>query len=433
MPPGALRGFRDYLPPEAGARSDLFARMRSAARRCGYSELEAPAVESLDLYRAKSGEEIASQLWAFRDKGGREVALAPESTPSLARIYADRAKAEPLPVKWFTLARLWRYEEPQSGRTREFQQFNLDILGVPGVEAELDLLSSAALLLDEAGAEGLYSFRVSDRALAEGLGASLGATDTARFFRALDRQAKLPTAEFRAELAAAGLSGAGVERIEALLAETAAGVPASEVSGLLDRLAGTDLGASGAEGIGRLRRLFELVQAVGLSDRVVFSPSVVRGLAYYTGIVFEAYERAGQLRALFGGGRYDRLIELFGGPPTPACGLAIGDQTLELLLKTNDRWPAGEPPLDSYVVAVTSQEVPMALALVRSIRRAGGSADADLLGRSLSRQLKEAARRRARRALILGPEERAKGIVLERDLRTGTQRPLAPEAAGRPE
>ncbi|EQD66316.1 histidyl-tRNA synthetase, partial [mine drainage metagenome] len=138
-----LRGFRDYPPPEAGARSEIRRRMRSAARQSGFRELETPSIEPLDLYREKSGDEISSQVWAFRDKGDREVALTPETTPSLARIFAERAVSEPLPVKWFTVARLWRYEEPQAGRTREFLQFNLDILGVEGLDAEVDLLATA--------------------------------------------------------------------------------------------------------------------------------------------------------------------------------------------------------------------------------------------------------------------------------------------------
>src|SRR5580693_3886440 len=133
MPLGALRGFRDYVPPDAGARSEILRRFRAAARRSGFQELETPSVEALELFQKKSGEEIGQQTWAFRDKGDREVALVPETTPSLARVFVERAKAEPLPVKWFTYSKLWRYEEPQSGRTREFSQFNLDILGVPGV------------------------------------------------------------------------------------------------------------------------------------------------------------------------------------------------------------------------------------------------------------------------------------------------------------
>jgi len=201
VPTGALRGFRDYLPPEAGARSEILRRMRAAARRAGYVELETPSVESFELYQVKSGEGIAAQTWLFRDKGDRAVALVSETTPSLARVYVERGKSEPLPVKWFTVSKIWRYEEPQAGRTREFTQFNLDILGVPGVEAETDLLASAALVLDEVGAAGLYAFRISDRAVAEGIGRLFGATDMARFFRAVDGYRKNPPAQFEGELA----------------------------------------------------------------------------------------------------------------------------------------------------------------------------------------------------------------------------------------
>ncbi|MCI4368184.1 MAG: histidine--tRNA ligase [Thermoplasmata archaeon] len=422
----ALRGFRDYLPPDAGARSQIFGRMRSVARRCGFTELEAPCVESLELFQVKSGDEIREQAWAFKDKGGREVALAPETTPSLARIFVDRAKSEALPVKWFTYAKLWRYEEPQSGRTREFSQFNLDILGVPGVEAEAELLASAALLMDEVGAKDLYAFRVNDRALAEGLGKHLGATDLPRYFRSLDRARKLPPAELDKELVASGVAEAARSELYALLKMAEGGV--SDASSAFARIEALGIPEPGPVGLTRLRHLFDLVTRLGLSDRVVFDPSLVRGLAYYTSVVFEAFDRTGAGRSLFGGGRYDRLVELFGGPPTPACGLAIGDQTLELLLRAHDRWPAGEPGLDTYVVAVTPAEVPTAFEWVQRLRRAGVAADCDLMARSLSRQLKEASRRGARRALILGPKEAARGVVVERDLSTGSQRELTPDA-----
>jgi histidyl-tRNA synthetase len=401
--------------------------MRAVARRCGYQELETPAVESLELYRVKSGEEIREEVWAFRDKGGREVALAAETTPSLARVFVDRAKSEPLPVKWFTLSRIWRYEEPQAGRTREFAQFNLDILGVPGVEAEADLLATAALLLDEAGAEGLYAFRLNDRYLAEGIGRHFGATRPEEYFRAVDRLRKDPPEVTSEKLAAAGLAPGAQRELRALLEESLTGVPATEVAACWKRLREMQLPEPGPLGLERLERLFALLAPLGLEDRVYLDLTVVRGLAYYTGAVFEAFDRKGEHRALFGGGRYDHLIELFGGPPTSACGLALGDQTLETLLRGNDRWPEGEPALDTYVVAVTPEQVPLALQWANRLRRAGISADCDLMGRSLSRQLREAARRRARRAILLGPRELARGVVVERDLATGEQRERPPE------
>jgi histidyl-tRNA synthetase len=374
-------------------------------------------VEPLDLYREKSGDEIASQVWAFRDKGDREVALTPETTPSLARIFAERAAAEPLPVKWFTVARLWRYEEPQAGRTREFLQFNLDILGVGGLDAEIELLAAAGLVLDAAGAERLYAFRVNDRALAEGIGRALGARETARFFRAVDQFRKMDGSAFLRELEASGLSSDRARQLSELFASVGSGLPASALPAFFDRLQGWGLDPAAQAGIDRLRRMGALADAAGLGDRWVFDPTVVRGLAYYTSSVFEAFARTGDGRALFGG---DALVELFGGPPTPAVGLAIGDQTLEQMLRAAGRWPEGEPPLDLYVVAMAPELRTEAIRLTAELRAAGRSVDLDLMGRSVARQLKEAGRR-ARKAVLLGPREFERGVVLVRDLTTGDQ------------
>jgi histidyl-tRNA synthetase len=421
VPFEGLRGFRDYLPPDAGARSDLRRRMRAAARRSGFQELETPSVESLDLFKVKSGEEIGQELWEFHDKGGRPVALVAETTPSVARIFADRAKAEPLPVKWFTVSKLWRYEEPQAGRTREFSQVNLDIFGVAGVEAEVELLHTAAAAMDDAGAAGLYAFRLNDRAIAEGLGRKFGAKDSLRYFRALDRYRKVSGAEFAESLLTPGVSSEGIAFLRQYLASVGDGVPATDAGPLLDELAALGLGDDAMAGIGRLREIFGLLGTVGLADRVVYDPTLVRGLAYYTSSVFEAFDRKGDLRSLFGGGRYDHLVELFGGPPTPAVGLAIGDQTLELLLRSNGRWPDGEPALDTYVVSATPEMLPVVLEVVAKLRAAGVPADFDPMRRSISRQLREAARRRARRALIVGPRELERGRIVARDLTTGEQ------------
>lgn len=432
MTRGPLQGFNDYPPPDGGARSELRRRMRAAARRCGFSELEVPCVESFELYETKSGEGIAAETWKFEDKGGRAVALVPEQTPSLARIFVARAKAEPMPVKWFTVSKSWRYEEPQAGRTREFLQVNLDILGVAGVEAEAELLAAAALLLDEVGAEGLYTLRLNDRAVAEGIGRLFGARDAATFFRAVDRFRKVAPAEFVRELERAGVAPERSSELAELFTAGRQGVAASELAAFFGRATGDRLDAEGRVGLERLGKLFGLVERLGLADRVVYDPTIVRGLAYYTSTVFEAFARSGKGRSVLGGGRYDHLVELFGGPATPAAGLAVGDQTLELLLREAGRWPDGEPPLDTYVVVADGARVPDALALVGELRRAGRSAETDLLGRSMSRQLKEAARRRSRRALILGLREASPGAVIERDLATGEQREIAREAAARP-
>ena len=431
MPFHALRGFRDYPPPDGGARSTILARMRAVARRAGFVELEIPCVESFELYQMKSGEGIAAQAWLFKDKGDRSVALIPETTPSLARIFVDRAKSEPLPVKWFTVSKHWRYEEPQAGRTREFLQFDLDILGVPGVEAEADLLATAALVMDEIGAAGLYAFRVSDRALAEGIGRLYGARDADRFFRAVDHYRKVSAVDFEEELRETGIAADRARELVALFESVGPGIPPDDVDRFLTDLVGRGLDANARAGVERLRVLFRLLDKAKITDRVVFDPTIVRGLTYYTSTVFETFARSGEGRAIFGGGRYDHLIELFEGPPTPAVGLAIGDQTLELLLRGAGRWPEGEPPLDTYVVVADPSRHAEAVELVEELRRAGVSADCDLLSRSMSRQLKEAARRRSRRALIVGLKETAPGAVVERDLVTGVQRELARDAVAR--
>ena len=432
MARGPLQGFHDYPPPDGGARSEIRRRMRAAARRAGFCELEIPCVESFELYEAKSGEGIAAETWKFEDKGGRAVALVPEETPSLARVFVARGKAEPMPVKWFTVSKNWRYEEPQAGRTREFLQFNLDILGVPGVEAEAELLATASLLLDEVGAEGLYTLRLNDRAVAEALGRRFGASDAPTVFRAVDRFRKVAPAEFLRELERAGVAPERAGELAAWFAEARVGIPPADLPAFFARepLAGLD--DAGRAGVERLGRLVALASALGLADRLVYDPTVVRGLAYYTSSVFEAFAKSGPSRSLFGGGRYDHLIELFGGPATPAAGLAVGDQTLELLLRDAGRWPDGEPPLDTYVVVADAALTPEALRLVGELRRAGLSAETDLLGRSMSRQFKEAARRRSRRALILGLREAPPGGLVERDLATGAQRALSREAAARP-
>lgn len=401
--------------------------MRQVAHRCGFQELETPSVESLDLFRVKSGGDIEEQVWAFDDKGGREVALIPETTPGLARVFAERAKSEPLPVKWVTFSKLWRYEEPQAGRTREFSQVNFDILGVPGIEADVEVLATSALALDEAGAQGLYAFRVNDRQLAEAIGLAAGARDLLLFFHALDRRSKVTEREFVADLQRSGVGPEGVAALSETLAAAGSGVPAADATAFFSRWTEPPLPTPGPDGLARLRALFTRIEKLGLGDRVIFDPTVVRGLAYYTSTVFECYAKKGDSRALFGGGRYDHLIELFGGPPTPACGLAIGDQTLELLLRSAGRWPEGEPALDTYVIAATPEFASEAAVWVQRLRVAGIGADSDLMGRSMSRQLREAARRRARRALIVGPQESARGVVLERDLTSGAQRELRPD------
>jgi histidyl-tRNA synthetase len=417
-----LRGFRDILPPDAAHRAWIAQTIRAVAQRAGFEEVETPSVEALELLKVKSGEAIVEETFSFRDKGGREVTLVPENTPSVARLLASRAKAEAWPVKWVAFSKLWRYEEPQAGRTREFSQCSLDIFGVPGVEAELELLGTSAAIFEALGVAEEVVFRVNDRRLAQGLGAALGNRDPDRLLRVLDRREKLPPEEFARELGEAGLDEGARSRFFGLLeAVGSEGSNREALARLREGTASWGLGPEAVEGLSSLERLFALGTEVGLEASWRFDPLLARGLAYYTGTVFEAYDRRGEFRALFGGGRYDRLIELFGGGPVPACGLAIGDLTVELLLRRAGRWPSVGRGPEAYVAVASPELKPRSLSLVHRLRRAGFSTEHDLLDRPLGRQMKEAARRRARTVVLLAPEELSRGEVVLRNMQSGQQ------------
>lgn len=423
----ALRGFRDYLPPDAGARATLFATLRKVAQQSGFEEVETPSVESLELLKAKSGEGIVGQTFAFTDKGGREVTLIPENTPSVARLIVERAKSMPTPVKWFALPKLWRYEEPQAGRLREFSQVSLDIFGAPGIDAEIEILATTKAMLDALGLGGRYVFRVNDRRLLEGLAIAFGVKEVPGFFRAMDRSKKVPPAQFREDLVRTGLPAPEVERFTGLLDRSGPGPAAREI---LDSLATTPgLPEVGRTGIENLRQLLMSGELAGLSDILILDLSIVRGLAYYTSTVFECFDSGQTMRSLFGGGRYDRLVELFGGPSLPACGVAIGDQTLEMLLRESKLWPTRSPVPDVYVAVAGDGLRSESIAWVGRLRASGLSVERDIMGRSLSAQMKEAARRGARTLVLLAPEERARNEVVVRNMQTGQQASVAADAA----
>lgn len=414
----ALRGFRDYLPPEAGRRTSLFATMRKTARLYGFEEIETPSVESLELFKVKSGEGIVEETFAFKDKGDRDVCLISENTPSLARLFSERSKSIPLPVKWMALPKLWRYEEPQSGRTREFTQLSLDIYGVPGREAEVELLSAAKGILDAIGLRDKYEFRIFDRRITEALGERLGVGDMGAFFRAMDRYRKASVTEFSSDLARAGVSQEGQQRLTDLISRSERREPAEAI---LQELSSWDLSEEGRHGIENLRGILGSADAAGLSGTLVLDLTLVRGLAYYTSTVFEAFGTAVATRAWFGGGRYDRLIELFGGGSVPACGLAMGDQTLEIILRELDQWTRQTTSVDVYVACASAELRGEARRLVQELRSRGVPTDHDLLERTLSGQLKDANRRTARMLVIVGTREMAEGKVTVRNMRTGQQ------------
>ena len=414
----ALKGMRDHYPEQMRVRRWIEERWRETALRFGFEEYDAPVLEALELYTRKSGDEIVEQLYAFEDKGGRKLALRPEMTPSLARMIAARSQGLPKPIKWFSIPRLFRYERPQRGRFREFWQLNLDIVGVEGVEADAEIMAAGIEVLRACGL-GADDFvvRYSDRRL---LDAVMGALHVPVDLRpaacsGLDKLLRGGQGAATAELRKIGLEGATADAL-------VRAVGRRDLPGLREELAptGVDLTVEA----GRLIRLEEYLAAYGVSEFCAFDAAIVRGLAYYTGIVFEMYDRAGELRALCGGGRYDDLMRYAGGEDLPAVGFGLGEAVLLELLAERGREPNPEPDPDVFVIPVSADDRTAAIRTAARLRDEGLHVDLALKDQSLGKGLKRAAQAGARAAVVIGPDERASGKLTVKDLASGDEQKL---------
>ncbi|HSM60115.1 MAG TPA: histidine--tRNA ligase [Longimicrobiales bacterium] len=421
-----LPGFRDFPPEELAVRAHVFAAWREAARRYGFLEYDGPPLESLDLYVEKSGAEIVGQLYAFTDRGDREVALRPEMTPSLARILGERSRSMAKPIRWFSIPQLFRYERQQRGRLREHFQWNVDIVGEEGVAADAEVLAVAIDALRALGLEAAdLRARVSDRRLLSAVLASTGvAPDSmAAAFGVIDKIEREPRDRTRARLVAeAGVRDDEVDGVLALFE-----APGAE--GVRARFAQRD--EVGAE-LERLDAYLSILDAMGLGDFVEVDLAIVRGLAYYTGIVFELFDRQGEMRAICGGGRYDRLLEFVGGEPLPAVGFGMGDVVLGDLLRERGLLPAYRRRVDDFLVAIGDEQRPAMQRLAHALRDRGRSVIYALREQSVRKQFKSAETEGAGRVLVLGPEEAARGVLVARDMATGEEReiPMAEVEAG---
>ncbi|MFM8566925.1 MAG: ATP phosphoribosyltransferase regulatory subunit [Gemmatimonadota bacterium] len=370
MSGAALPGFRDFYPDELARRAHIFQAWRAVARRYAFVEYDGPPLEPLDLYTRKSGDEIVAQLYNFTDKGGREVALRPEMTPTFARMVGARANALRKPVRWFSIPQLFRYERAQRGRLREHYQLNVDIVGESSEVADAELLGAAIDIMRELGLTSADVLaRVRDRRLLGGILTTLGVTETQipAVYAVVDKIARQPREVSAEKLAAAGLTPAQVERVLGLAAGTTFDAVRAEF--------GTSPAA--AEHVARFGRYLEYLDALGFGDWVDLDLSIVRGLAYYTGIVFELFDAKGELRAICGGGRYDTLLKSLGGVDLPALGFGMGDVVLGELLADRGLFPApGEDGADLYLVAgngAVGRPYAESLRLVSALRGAGFS------------------------------------------------------------
>lgn len=383
MSAGALPGFRDFYPKELAEREHLFRVWRDVARRFGFVEYDGPPLEPLELYTRKSGDEIVGQLYNFTDKGGREVALRPEMTPTFARMVAARHNTLRKPVRWFSIPQLFRYERQQKGRLREHFQLNVDIVGDTDVAADAELLAVALEVMRAAGLTAAdVVARVSDRRLLTALLRAWGVPDDAvpATFAAIDKLGREPREAL-------------VERL------TRSGLPAEIAGRVLEGAAQSDLATLAtmrgldpavAEGLDRLERYLELLEAHGVREWVAVDLSIVRGLAYYTGIVFELFDRRGEFRAICGGGRYDTLLRDLGAVDLPALGFGMGDVVLGEVLRARGLMPSDVEAPDFYVAAeypVTDADV---IRVAAGLRRTGARVEYAFKRGPLGRQRKAA-------------------------------------------
>lgn len=410
----ALPGFREFYPSELAERNFIIGTWRDVARRYAFVEYDGPPLEPLELYTRKSGDEIVGQLYSFSDKGGRDVSLRPEMTPTLARMVAAKANALRKPVRWFSIPQLFRYERKQRGRLREHFQLNVDIIGEADVTADAELLSTA---IDVMRAFGLTSAdvraRVSDRQLLRGLLVLTGIAEEMlpAVYAVVDKLDREPRASLENKLRAAGLHDVFIARVFEVLKHP-------DLATLRERYGDVP---ELREDFARLARYFEYLDALGVAEWVEFDLSIVRGLAYYTGIVFELFDAKRELRAICGGGRYDSLLKQLGGTDLPALGFGMGDVVLAELLRSTGRMPAWTPQVDVWVAYADEALLDDAMRIARRLRDRGLSVEYALGGQQLSRQLKAAAAAGARDVLVLQPAELERGEGVVRRLSDGAE------------
>jgi histidyl-tRNA synthetase len=400
----ALPGFRDAFPDVFARRRRITDAWREVAARYAFEEYDGPPLESLELYTAKSGDEIVGQLYSFTDKGGREVALRPEMTPTLARMVAQHASALKKPIRWFSMPQLFRYERQQRGRLREHFQLNMDIIGEAGPMADAEIIAAAVDVLRVLGfGPQQVRVRLSDRrvlvaALTEGLGVL--ESEVAGVLTAFDRYEKSKDA---AEAAIATVVGdeARAHRVREFAATL------GDAPGLLALPAA-----------GHLKETIAHLEAMDLAEFVDVDFRIVRGLAYYTGIVFELFDAGKSLRAICGGGRYDDLLQQIGGVDLPMVGFGMGDVVLGELIADRDGPPAAGPAADVFVVTVAEPDVFTGLGVVSALRSRGLRVEYALRKMPVGKQLELAVTRGARYAVVIGPDERAAGRAVVRSLAT---------------
>ena len=436
----APKGTRDFYPDETRTRDYIFDTWKKSCEKYGFEHFDAPVFEHLEVYTSKSGNEIEGQLYTFEDKGGRKLALRPELTPSLARMVAARGPELKKPIKWFSIPKLFRYEKMQKGRLREFFQLNMDILGIEDVSADTELIAAAIDMLRDLGLTADdFSVHISSRTLLEQLFLFVGVKkeDLPKLYAILDKMLKVKPEDFSLmidELIGDVCVSAKVKQILSAktLAEISAicqegqpqfgqprGLPLQD--GVGAGLVPAQNGSAQIEPLQEITKLFEFLGDLGFADYIKFDISVVRGLAYYTGIVFEIFDKNKTMRAVAGGGRYDKLVELYGGQPTPAVGFAVGDVVLSDLLKELGKMPEIRQSCDLFIVPF-DKDYSKVLTTAQKFRNANLSVQYPLKLQNFGKMMKQADNVGAKIVLFVGGEEEKAGNCKIKIMATGEEK-----------
>jgi histidyl-tRNA synthetase len=414
IPP--VKGTRDFYPPQMAVRNFIIDGWKKASLRNGFEEYDGPIFEYLKMFQIKSGDEIVEQLFSLKDRGGRDLALRPEMTPTLARMVNQQINSLPKPIKWFSVPRLFRAERPQKGRLREFFQWNIDIIGVERYQADAEIIFTTVDYLRSAGlTPNDVKARISSRKLLAAVLKGFGITDDRldALYVVLDKRQKLPPDTFEQMLAEHVPHRGTLEKILAFM--SVGSLPE------LERL----IRADSEEFVAYLevKETLAMLEVMGVGDYCVFDPSIVRGLAYYTGIVFEVHAAEGELRAICGGGRYDNLLRDFGGPPVAATGMGMGDCVLEILLEERGLLDKSltEKGMDYFVAFADRSGGGAIYSIVAELRARGKSAGFSYKrSAGLSKLLKEASAQNAKKCIIIGEEYKDNKLVVK-DMATGEQ------------
>jgi histidyl-tRNA synthetase len=406
-----VRGTRDFYPDDMRLRNWLFDNFINASLLHGFEEYDAPILEREELYTRKQGEEITQQLYNFQDKGDRKVALRPEMTPSLARMVMARAGGLPMPIKWFSIPQCWRYERTQRGRGREHYQWNVDIWGTTEISADAELISVIVTFFEGVGltSEDIV-IRISSRKVLEEV---LGSLDIegdafAQTCIIVDKMDKLSSEVIGEQLSKLGHTSEVITTIQSVL-----GI--KDMRGLKKSLKAESLAVS------ELNSLFDEIDSYGISEWVEFDASIVRGLAYYTGSVFEAHDRKGKFRAICGGGRYDKLISTLGGKDLPATGFGFGDMVIMELLAEKDLVPRLVSGIDDIVISLNPDLRNVAVRVAASLRDSDRTVDLVLEDKKMKWAFKHAERIGAKRLVLIAPDEWSRKKIKVKDLETGEE------------